>query len=196
MLSANLDKSEVYFGGVSADIQKELRELLGVSQGTIPFRYLGVPLSSKKLTIAQCRPLVEKVTARIQWWMAKHLSYAGRLQLVKSVLFGIQTYWAQIFILPKKILKEIEARFRCFLWTRSSALLRNLWLLGIMSVFLKSVVAGTCFLFLSGIKQLSLSYFGILLTKLIIFGLSGSISTTSSIKIVGPPLPLLDALGS
>ncbi|XP_021761363.1 uncharacterized protein LOC110726203 [Chenopodium quinoa] len=53
--------------------------------------------------------------------MAEHLSYAGRLQLVKSVLFGIQTYWAQIFILPKKILKEIEARFRCFLWTGSSA---------------------------------------------------------------------------
>ncbi|XP_021764051.1 uncharacterized protein LOC110728715 [Chenopodium quinoa] len=103
-LSANLDKSEVYLGGVSVDVQTELRELLGVSQGTILFRYLGVPLSSKKLTIAQCRPLVEKVTARIQGWMAKHLFYAGRLQLVKS-----------------KILKEIEARFRCFLWTGSSA---------------------------------------------------------------------------
>ncbi|XP_021721357.1 uncharacterized protein LOC110688913 [Chenopodium quinoa] len=72
-------------------VYTELRELLGVSQGTIPFRYLGVPFSSKKLTIAQCRPLVEK------------------------------TYWAQIFILPKKILKEVEARFRCFLWTGSSA---------------------------------------------------------------------------
>ncbi|XP_021729346.1 uncharacterized protein LOC110696366 [Chenopodium quinoa] len=107
-LSANLDKSEVYFGGVSVDVQTELKELLGVSQGSIPFRYLGVPLSSKNLTIAQCRPLVEKVTARIQGWMAKHLSYAGRLQLVKSVMFGIQTYWAQIFILPKKIVKEIE----------------------------------------------------------------------------------------
>ncbi|XP_021730848.1 uncharacterized protein LOC110697775 [Chenopodium quinoa] len=90
-LSANLDKSEVYFGGVSVDVHKELREILSFSQGTIPFRYLGVPLSSKKLIIVQCRPLVEK------------------------------TYWAQIFILPKKILKEIEARFRCFLWTRSSA---------------------------------------------------------------------------
>ncbi|XP_021728395.1 uncharacterized protein LOC110695474 [Chenopodium quinoa] len=87
-LSANLDKSEVYFGGVSVDVQNELRELLGVSQGSIPFRYLGVPLSSKKLTIAQCRPLVDRVTTRIQGWMAKHLSYAGRLQLVKSVLFA------------------------------------------------------------------------------------------------------------
>ncbi|XP_021713494.1 uncharacterized protein LOC110681652 [Chenopodium quinoa] len=97
-LLANLDKSEVYFGGVSVDIQTELRDLLGVSQGSIPFKYLGVPLSSKKLTISHCKPLVEKVTARIQGWMARHLSYAGRIQLIKSVLFGIQTYWAQIFI--------------------------------------------------------------------------------------------------
>ncbi|XP_021728380.1 uncharacterized protein LOC110695460 [Chenopodium quinoa] len=118
-LSTNLDKSEVYFGGVPIEVHTELRELLGVSQGSTPFSYLGVPFSSKKLTIAQCRPLVEKVTARIQGWMAKHLSYAG------SVLFGIQTYWAQIFILPKKILKEIEARFICLLWTGSSALARK-----------------------------------------------------------------------
>ena len=54
---------------------------------------------------------------RVHGWAAKHLSYVGRLQLVKSVLFGIQTYWAHIFILPKKILKEVEARFRIFLWT-------------------------------------------------------------------------------
>lgn len=95
----------------------ELQTALGLSLGTIPFRYLGVPLSSKKLSVYQCKPLVDKVTARIQGWTAKYLSYAGRLQLVKSVLFGIQTYWAQIFVLPKKVVKDIEARFRAFLWT-------------------------------------------------------------------------------
>ncbi|XP_021745343.1 uncharacterized protein LOC110711272 [Chenopodium quinoa] len=71
--STNLYKSEFYFGGISAEVETELRELLGVSQGYIPFRYLGVPLSSKKLTIAQCRPLVEKVTTRIQGLMDKHV---------------------------------------------------------------------------------------------------------------------------
>lgn len=44
------------------------------------------------------------------------LSYAGRLQLIKSVLFGIQLYWCQIFVMPKKVLKEIQRICRVFLW--------------------------------------------------------------------------------
>lgn len=69
-----------------------MRDMLGVVEGSIPFRYLGVPLSSKKFTISQCKPLVEKVTAKINGWTVTHLSYAGRLQLVKKILFVIQTY--------------------------------------------------------------------------------------------------------
>ncbi|XP_021776382.1 uncharacterized protein LOC110740209 [Chenopodium quinoa] len=64
-LSANLSKSEVYFGGISEIDQDNLRNILGMSKGSLHFRYLGVPLSSKKLTIAQSRPLIERVTARI-----------------------------------------------------------------------------------------------------------------------------------
>ncbi|WMV14495.1 hypothetical protein MTR67_007880 [Solanum verrucosum] len=42
-----------------------------------------------------------------------------RAQLVKSVLFSIQTFWAQIFALPKKIIHAIESICRKFLWTSS-----------------------------------------------------------------------------
>nr|XP_009768991.1 PREDICTED: uncharacterized protein LOC104219920 [Nicotiana sylvestris] len=48
------------------------------------------------------------------------LSYSGRVQLIKSILFGVQTYWAQIFLIPKKIMKMIETICRTFLWTGSS----------------------------------------------------------------------------
>ncbi|XP_021745255.1 uncharacterized protein LOC110711184 [Chenopodium quinoa] len=72
-------KSEAYFGGVSDYNQAVLLHILGVAPGNIPFRYLGVPLSSKKLTISQCKPLVDKVTARINGWAARLLSYASRL---------------------------------------------------------------------------------------------------------------------
>lgn len=94
-----------------------MQEILGIPIGSFPIRYLGVPLTYKKLTIQQCKPLVERVTSKMRGWATKCLSYAGRLQLIKGVLFGMQTYWAPICVLPKKILKEIEMHCRVFLWT-------------------------------------------------------------------------------
>ena len=34
----------------------------------------------------------------------KYLSYAGKLQLIKFVLFSLQSYWRRTFILPKKVI--------------------------------------------------------------------------------------------
>jgi len=116
-LMINKHKSSIFFGGVSQADQEEILEFLGIQKGKLPVRYLGAPLSSKRVSIAQCQPLIDKIMGRIESWTAKFLSYAGRVQLIKSVLFSIQTYWAQVFVLPKKITKLIEAMCRSFLWT-------------------------------------------------------------------------------
>ncbi|XP_019228498.1 PREDICTED: uncharacterized protein LOC109209643 [Nicotiana attenuata] len=113
------------YSGVPQHIKELLLESTRFNEGSIPFKYLGVPLSAKKLNIHQCLPLVEKITERVNCWSARMLSYSGRLQLIKSVLFGIQTYWAQIFLLPKKIMKMIETICRTFLWTGSNAISRK-----------------------------------------------------------------------
>ncbi|XP_019240180.1 PREDICTED: uncharacterized protein LOC109220174 [Nicotiana attenuata] len=60
--------------------------------------------------------------ARIKSWTTRYLSYAGRIQLVKSVLYSIQVYWSQVFVLPKKVVQMIEATCRSFLWTGGSDL--------------------------------------------------------------------------
>jgi hypothetical protein len=83
---------------------------------------LGVPLSSKKLTVMQCQPLVKKIISRIENWSFKLLSYVGRLQPIKSVLFGVQTYWSQVFSLPQKVLKLIQTVCRVLLWTGKSGI--------------------------------------------------------------------------
>ena len=88
-------------------------------KGELPFRYLRVPLSTKRISIVQCKPLIDKMLSRVTCWTTKFLSYAGRAQLVKSVLFSIQTFWAQIFVLPKKILHVIESICRKFSWTEN-----------------------------------------------------------------------------
>ncbi|XP_015077353.1 uncharacterized protein LOC107021245 [Solanum pennellii] len=83
----------------------------------LPFKYLGVPLSTKKMSVMQWHPLIDRILARINSWTARELSYAGRAQLVQTVLFGVQSYWAQLFIFPAKIIKLIESLCRSYLWS-------------------------------------------------------------------------------
>jgi len=119
-LKANQAKSSIYLGGVSMSVQDAIVTKFNLIKGELPFRYLGVPLSSKKLFVIQCQPLVKKIICRIENWSPKLLSYAGRLQLIKSVLFGVQTYWSRVFVLPQKVLKLIQTACRVFLWTGKS----------------------------------------------------------------------------
>jgi len=76
----------------------------------------GVPLISKRLTSSDCEALVSKITARIDSWLARNLSFTRRLQLLSSVLLSLQVYWTNVFILPKKIIHMLEQKFNRFLW--------------------------------------------------------------------------------
>ncbi|GKC98530.1 RNA-directed DNA polymerase, eukaryota, reverse transcriptase zinc-binding domain protein [Tanacetum coccineum] len=75
-------------------IKKSLDEFSGFSGllpnmqkiGKLPVRYLGVPLITKQININDCKPLVNKVKAEINDWKNKSLYYAGRVQLITSVL--------------------------------------------------------------------------------------------------------------
>ena len=85
----------------------------------IPIRYLGVPLISSHLRSIDCQILGDKIVARARSWTNKFLSYAGRLQLVKSILLATHTYWSSHFVLPKATLNHIERTLRNFLWRGS-----------------------------------------------------------------------------
>ncbi|XP_056695660.1 uncharacterized protein [Spinacia oleracea] len=94
-LLANFHKSEVYTVGIPDSLSDQIVEQIGIPKGYFPFKYLGVPLTTRKLKFADCKPLIEKIVARVKSWSAKFLSYAGRLQLIKSVLFDVlsQELW-------------------------------------------------------------------------------------------------------
>ncbi|KAL0357768.1 UNVERIFIED_CONTAM: CTD small phosphatase-like protein 2-B [Sesamum calycinum] len=61
-----------------------LESLVGVQdEGFLPVKYLGVPLISSRLTMADCKPLIDKLDSRIAGWNHLNLTYAGRAQLMK-----------------------------------------------------------------------------------------------------------------
>ncbi|GJX28615.1 putative RNA-directed DNA polymerase [Tanacetum coccineum] len=104
-----LNKALIEFSGVSGLVLFLDRALL--------FWYLGLPLLSSRLFKHHCGGLIDNVKKRLINWKNKALSFAGRLQLIKSVVSSIQVYWASTFILPKAVNAEIEQLMRGFLWS-------------------------------------------------------------------------------
>ncbi|KAL2246952.1 UNVERIFIED_CONTAM: hypothetical protein Sindi_2547500 [Sesamum indicum] len=112
----NEDKSHLIISRSAQGLREEMMTVLGFQEGILPMKYLGLPLLSSRLTISDCRPLLLKIDKRIAGWEGISLSYAGRVQIIKSVLMALSLYWASAFILPKKVINEIEKRLRTFLW--------------------------------------------------------------------------------
>ncbi|GJX85369.1 reverse transcriptase domain, reverse transcriptase zinc-binding domain protein [Tanacetum coccineum] len=97
---------------VIIDALEEFKQVLGA----LPVRYLGVPLISSRLLYRDCKILVEKLKSRVNDWRNKFLSFDGRLQLIWLVLSSMHIYWAFIFILPNRIVHDLEQLMRGFLW--------------------------------------------------------------------------------
>lgn len=96
-LQVNMDKISLYIVGVSNMINCQMINDLHVKQGELPFKYLGVPFSTRKLSAHQCLPMVEKMIDSVKCWSSKFLSYSGRLKHIKIVLLAMQTYWEYCF---------------------------------------------------------------------------------------------------
>jgi hypothetical protein len=96
-------------------VKTVLLDELKVNEGHLPIRYLGVPLISTRLSAIDCGALLERITGHIDSWLSRNLSYAGRLQLLSSILYSLQVYWTGIFMLPKAVIKAIELKFNRFL---------------------------------------------------------------------------------
>ncbi|KAL2235307.1 UNVERIFIED_CONTAM: hypothetical protein Sindi_1262900 [Sesamum indicum] len=128
-LRLNVQKSHLIISRSAQALREEMLALLGFQEGALPMRYLGLPLISSRLTIADCRPLLLKIDKRIAGWEGTTISYAGRVQIIKSVLIALSLYWASAFILPKKVINEIEKRLRAFLWkgTTNSGYAKVAW---------------------------------------------------------------------
>ncbi|KAL0302321.1 UNVERIFIED_CONTAM: putative ribonuclease H protein [Sesamum calycinum] len=103
------------------DVREQLLAALHFQEGHLPLRYLGLPLLASRLSISDCKPLLLKIDSRIKGWESIQLSFAGRIQLIKSVLMSLNVYWAMAFILPKGVIREVEKKMRTFLWKGNSA---------------------------------------------------------------------------
>jgi len=92
-----------------------------------PCKYLGIPLSLRKLRRCEEQVLVDRVAARIPTWKSGLLNHAGRTVLAKVTLSAIPVHISIACCLSNLAIAQIDKRRRAFLWAGA-----------------ESVVAGHC----------------------------------------------------
>ncbi|XP_074297151.1 uncharacterized protein LOC141627837 [Silene latifolia] len=115
-LQANPTKTNLYFGGVKSDIKELILAATGFSAGVFPFRYLGLPLFTARITKDMYQPLLDKIKDKIMHWANRTLSYAGKTLLINSVIFGLNNFWGASVLLHKGIAKKITKLCKDFIW--------------------------------------------------------------------------------
>lgn len=115
-LAVSIQKSSFFSSGLTDEDSNLIQFTTGLPQGSLPVRYLGVPLCSKKLSLQNCEPLLQQIKRKFSSWTVRSLSFAGRLQLIKTVIAGITNFWCASFILPSACVKRINSLCGVFLW--------------------------------------------------------------------------------
>ncbi|KAL0313715.1 UNVERIFIED_CONTAM: hypothetical protein Scaly_2907400 [Sesamum calycinum] len=119
-LNVNPAKSQIILSRAVQQERRQIVEYLGFQEGSLPVRYLGVPLTSSRLTIADCRPLINRIDTQLAGWNQHNLSYAGRVQLIKG---NAKVAWDQI-CKPKE---EGGLGIRSMLAMNQALMLKHLW---------------------------------------------------------------------
>jgi len=106
-LKNNFFKSSLIGVNVDSDFMDMACNFLNCSEGSIPFKYLGLPVGSNPRSMSTWEPLVEKINGRLNTWGHKYISFGGRIVLLNSVLNVILIFYLSFLTLPMQVWKRI-----------------------------------------------------------------------------------------
>ncbi|XP_074314214.1 uncharacterized protein LOC141649423 [Silene latifolia] len=107
-LAANSDKTSTYFRGADPSAKELILHATGFSEGDFPFRYLGLPLNSSRIIVTMFDSLIIKTRKVVAHWSTHLHYYAGKLQLINSIIFGVENLWFSNMLLPQTIVQHIQ----------------------------------------------------------------------------------------
>ena len=117
-LKVNVSKNEIVLVGDVGNLNVLARTLC-CKVGTLPMRYLGMPLRAQYKDSSIWNPIIEKIEKRSPGWKRLYLSKGSRLTLLKSTLSSLSTYFLSLFTIPQAVTTRIEMIQRNFLWGAS-----------------------------------------------------------------------------
>ena len=117
-LKVNVGKSENVPVGEVNNLAT-LASILHCRVGSLPMKYLGMPLGTSFRTVSIWNPILEKMEKKLSRWKRLYLSKGGRLTLLRSTLSSFPTYFLSLFTIPKAVAARMESIQRNFLWGSS-----------------------------------------------------------------------------
>lgn len=90
----------------------------GCPVAQFPCRYLGMPLSDKKLCKRDLQPALDKLSGKVKGWIQGSFSIDARLTLVKHVLAAMPIFQMLAIAPPVWLTKAMDKIGRSFFWAK------------------------------------------------------------------------------
>jgi hypothetical protein len=116
-LKVNYDKSNLIPINITEERLQVLLQTLQCQKGSLPFTYLGLPLSTTKPAKEFFMPILQSAQRRLSA-CSMYLSYGDKLRLVNSVLSSLPTFYMSTLRLYQWVIKEFDKYRRHCLWRR------------------------------------------------------------------------------
>lgn len=76
-LQLSLEKSTIFMAGVKSEARAVILSQFPFDSEILPVRYMGLLLLTKRMTLSDCLPLIEKIRSRIISWKNRFLLMLG-----------------------------------------------------------------------------------------------------------------------
>jgi len=115
-LRTNVQKSSVMPIQCSEDNMAVVQNLLPCEIMSFPCKYLGLPLSLRKLTREQFQPIIDRIADQLPGWKADLMTRAGRAVQVQFVLTAMLIYLAMAIDVPPWAIRPLIKSEEISLW--------------------------------------------------------------------------------
>jgi hypothetical protein len=115
-MKINYMKSEVYTVGLSEQESQRVADAFNCNLGSFPMKYLGLPISERRLSKSELSDSADKMEKRLQTWKCGHLSSGGKSILINSSLTSIPMYTMGFYWLYEGIHQRFDSCRSKFFW--------------------------------------------------------------------------------